>query len=257
MPLKLSVANQKGGVGKTSTALALAFGIAKLKEQAKVLFIDLDSQGNASAILGKNKPFSAEESVFSLFSGNKLNSAQVHGTNLDNLFFCPSSLKMAELDSMLANKLDGFFRLNDGLSQVSQEFQFVIMDCPPSLSLATINSLVTANHLIIPLQVSKFSLDGIQVMQDAVKSIQSRYNPRLEILGGLLTMFDARTTLAQAMLPELEKHLHIFSARIPKSVMIEEAHLMKSDIYNYAPNHKVAKSYMSFCNEVLLKAEAS
>ena len=158
---------------------------------------------------------------------------------------------------MLANKLDGFFRLNDGLSQVSQEFQFIIMDCPPSLSLATINSLVTANHLIIPLQVSKFSLDGIQVMQDAVKSIQSRYNPRLEILGGLLTMFDARTTLAQAMLPELEKHLHIFSARIPKSVMIEEAHLMKSDIYDYAPNHKVSKSYMSFCNEVLLKAETS
>jgi chromosome partitioning protein len=255
VPLKLSIANQKGGVGKTSTALALSFGIAQIRKSSKVLFIDLDAQGNASAILGKNKLFSVEQSIFSIFSGNKLGSAQIHSTELDNLFFCPSSLKMAELDSMLANKLDGFFRLNDGLSQASQEFEFIIMDCPPSLSLATINSLVTANHLIIPLQVSKFSLDGIQVMQDAVKSIQNRYNPRLNILGGLLTMFDARTTLAQAMIPELEKHLHIFTTRIPKSVMIEEAHLVKEDIYNYAPKHKVSKSYHGFCEEVLLMAK--
>lgn len=251
MAIKLAIANQKGGVGKTSTALALAYGYTVVEPEKKILFVDLDSQGNATAILSRNKRFQAHESIYSVFSGEKMASAQIHESSKENLLYCPSSLKMAEIDSLLANKLDGFFRLNDGLSKVETEFDIIILDCPPSLSIATINALVCAHYLITPLQVSKFSLDGIQVMQDAVDSVKKRYNPALKILGGLLTMYDGRTTLSQAMLPELEKHLRIFQSKIPKSVILEEAHLMKENIFDYAPDHKLTQSYLSFTKEVL------
>lgn len=245
-----SVTNQKGGVAKTTTSLALAQAFAESEPEKKVLFIDLDSQRNATAVLLKKLNFEPEETVYNAFAGNPITSKQIHPTSQPNLFVVPASLQLIETESQLAGSLDGFFRLNDSLSEIKSEFSYIFLDCPPSLSLITINAMVTANYLLIPLQTSKFSIDGIQSITDAVATVKKRYNPHLKILGGILTMFDSRTTLSQAMAPEVAKFMHVFSSNIPRSVIVEEAHLLKESLLTYAGAHRVAQAYRALAREV-------
>ena len=216
----------------------------------KVLLIDLDAQRNATGVMLKKTGYPSQETIFDIFSGNKLTSSHIHETDINNLFMIPASLQLVEVESMLANDLDGFFKLKDNLEMAQNEFDYIIIDCPPSLSVNTINALVFANHLIIPMQVSKFSIDGIQGILDAVRSVKKRYNPSLNILGALLAFHDPRTTLAQAMLPEIEKLMPVFKVKIPKSVAVEESHLLKKDLFDYAPKSKVTLAYKKFVEEV-------
>lgn len=250
MAVVLSVANQKGGVAKTTTAIHVASGLARKSPEVQVLLIDLDSQRNATSVLLKNADFPVDETVYELFQQKPLSSKQIHSTHLPNLKCIPSSLQLVDVESLLANALDGFFRLNEGLEKVKSEFAYIIIDCPPSLSVVTINSMVAANYLLIPLQISKFSIDGIQGILDAVNIVKKRYNPHLEILGGLLTMFNQRTTLSKVIKPEVEKHMPLFTTTIPKSVVVEEAHLLKKDLFDYAPASKVALAYEAVVEEV-------
>lgn len=246
----ISVTNQKGGVAKTTTAIELAFGLARQSSENRVLLIDLDSQRNATGVVLGRTDFEPVETVFTLFQGKEPSSQILHSTRLENLLVMPSALQLVEVESMLSGSLDGFFRLSEGLETLFREFNWVIFDCPPSLSIITINAMVAARHLVVPLQISKFSLDGINGITDAVKTVKKRYNPYIEILGGLLTMFDPRTTLSQAMGPEIESYIPVFETRIPRSVVVEEAHLLKKDLYEYAPAHKITKAYSDFTQEV-------
>lgn len=245
-----SVTNQKGGVAKTTTSLALAQAFAEAEPEKKVLFIDLDSQRNATAVLLKQLNFEPDQTVYHAFAGNAVTSKQIHSTAQPNLFVVPASLQLIETESQLAGSLDGFFRLNDALADVKNEFSYIFLDCPPSLSLITINAMVSANYLLIPMQTSKFSIDGIQSITDAVATVKKRYNPHLKILGAILTMYDARTTLSQAMAPEVSKFMHVFSASIPRSVVVEEAHLLKESLLTYATGHRVAQAYRTLAQEV-------
>ncbi|MES0489650.1 MAG: ParA family protein [Leptospirales bacterium] len=246
----LSVTNQKGGVAKTTTALHLAVGLARQNPKKKTLYIDLDPQRNGTDVLLKESDFDAERTVFHLFQGNPVTSLQLHETEQKNLMVIPSSLQLVEVETMLSNALDGFFRLNENLAPLANEFDFTIIDCPPSLSVLTINALVAARGILIPLQASKFSVDGIQGLVNAINTVQKRYNANLEIIGGVFTMFNERTTISQMMTEEISQNMKLFNTNIPSSVAVEEAHLLKQSLYDYAPKNKVAIAYEQLTKEV-------
>lgn len=250
MSTVLSITNQKGGVAKTTTALALAHAFARRDEKRRVLLIDLDSQRNATSILLGGQDIPPERSVYALFQAKKPESSILYNTSLANLFVIPSNLHLVEVESQLTGALDGFFRLNDAMQKLRHEFDFILLDCPPSLSVITINAMVAADFLLIPLQISKFSIDGIQNIRDAVNTVNRRYNAHLKIAGGCLTLHDGRTTLSQAMLPEVEKILPILQTTVPRSVAVEEAHLLRQDIHDYAPQNKVAVAYAALAEEL-------
>lgn len=250
MAVVLSITNQKGGVAKTTTALSLAHAFARKHPQQKILLIDLDSQRNATSILLGNQEIAPERSVYALFQAKRSESAVLCPTKRENLFIIPSNLHLVEVESQLAGALDGFFRLNDALQALRHEFDTIILDCPPSLSVITINAMVSADFLLIPLQISKFSIDGIQNIRDAVTTVNRRYNAHLKIAGGCLTLHDARTTLSQAMIPEVEKILPILKTTVPRSVAVEEAHLLRQDIFEYAPDNKVSAAYTELADEL-------
>lgn len=257
MGLVLSITNQKGGVAKTTTALSLAHSFARKDPQKKILLIDLDSQRNATSILLGNQDIPPERSVYALFQSKKPESGRwpptggvIYASKLPNLFLIPSNLHLVEVESQLTGALDGFFRLNDAITALKHEFDLIILDCPPSLSVITINAMVSADYLLIPLQISKFSIDGIQNIRDAVTTVNRRYNAHLKIAGGCLTLHDGRTTLSQAMIPEVEKILPVLKTTIPRSVAVEEAHLMRQDIFDYAPQNKVAVAYDELATEL-------
>ncbi|HRP67961.1 MAG TPA: ParA family protein [Turneriella sp.] len=250
MAVVLSITNQKGGVAKTTTALALAYAFARRETEKKILLVDLDSQRNATSILLGSREITPENSVYALFQGKKNVGAMLHPTKLKNFFIIPSSLHLVEVESQLTGAIDGFFRLNDAIETLRHEFDYIIFDCPPSLSIITINAMVAADFLLVPLQISKFSIDGIQNIRDAVSTVNRRYNAHLKIAGGCLTLHDNRTTLSQAMIPEVEKILPILKTTIPRSVAVEEAHLLRQDIFEYAPENKVAKAYDALAEEL-------
>ncbi|MCB1200922.1 MAG: ParA family protein [Leptospiraceae bacterium] len=246
----ISVTNQKGGVAKTTTVVELAAAFAR--KDLKVLVIDLDSQRNATGVLLGSTNFEPEETILEAFQKKPLLSRQIHSApKIANLSVIPSCLQLVEAESLLSGTLDGFFRLNESLENLKSEFDFIIIDCPPSLSMITINALVAANSIIVPLLISKFSIDGLSSILQSVETIQKRYNPHLKILGALLVQHDARTTLSQAMIPEIEKHISVFPVSIPRSVVVEEAHLLKSDLFSYSPDHKVTRAYSDFADQVI------
>jgi chromosome partitioning protein len=246
----LSITNQKGGVAKTTTALSLAQAFARRDANKKILLIDLDSQRNATSILLGTQDIAPEQSVYALFQSKKPESSILYPTKKNNLFLIPSNLHLVEVESQLSGAIDGFFRLNDALTPLKQEFDLIILDCPPSLSVITINAMVSADYLLIPLQISKFSIDGIQNIRDAVTTVNRRYNAHLKIAGGCLTLHDGRTTLSQAMVPEVEKILPMLKTTIPRSVAVEEAHLLRQDVFDYAPQNKVSVAYAELAQEL-------
>ena len=246
----VSVANQKGGVAKTTTALHLAIGLALDAPRKKVLLIDLDPQRNATSVLLKKASFEPQETIFHIFQKNGFSSETLHETPYPNLMATPSSIQLVELESLLSGSVDGFFRLSEGLQELEKEFDYIIIDCPPSLSLITINALVASFGIIIPLQVSKFSVDGIQGLLDVIATVQKRYNAGLKILGGLFTLYNPRTTISQTMSEEIARSMKVFKTKIPVSVAVEEAHLLKESLYEYSPKNKVALAYRDFTKEV-------
>ncbi len=250
----ISIVNQKGGVAKTTTSLAVATGSAQKYKDEKILLVDLDSQKSASSVLLADDSYEQDDpdkSIYTAFKSGKINSEQIYPTKLNNLFLIPGSLNLIEVESMLANKLDSFHKLDKTMENLRKEFAIIIFDCPPNLSIITINAMVASNYLVVPLQSSKFSLDGIQSILDSLTTIQKRYNPTLSILGAVITMYDKRTILSRVMLEEVEKVLPLFKVKIPKSVLIEEAHLLKKSIYEHASNSSVAKAYQALTGEIL------
>ena len=248
MPI-VGVINQKGGVGKTTSAINLA---AALAETRRVLLVDMDPQANASSGVGVR---SAENTIYDVLIGELSARRAVADTDIENLKVLPASMELSGAAVELDASTDNMKLLTKALIGVRPNFDFIIVDAPPSLGALTLNALVAADHLVIPLQTEYYALEGIASMMDTVERLRSSLNPNLNILGILLTMFDSRTRLSQEVEENVRKHFSelVFSAVIPRNVRLAEAPSYGQPIYAYAPTSSGAQAYRQLSEEVILR----
>jgi chromosome partitioning protein len=246
----IAIANQKGGVGKTTTAINLSAGLALAGK--RVLLIDLDPQGNSS--LSFLDPLNIEHSVYELLTENHLSFSDViKPTTLQGLDMLPSRISLAKFESKLIGEFDAPFRLKDRMEGVSKTYDYIVIDTPPTLGLITVNALVASDYLIIPIQPSYFALEGTDDLLETVEKVKARPNPNLQVLGVVITLHDKRTTLAKDILEQIKQVFgdKVFQTVISKSVRLEESPAYKESIFTFAPQSSGAVEYSSLCQEVL------
>lgn len=248
-PITISIANQKGGVGKTTTSIQISTLLAK--NQNRTLLIDIDPQMNASSVFLDTKEIKIENSIYEVLKNPTSIRFALHKTKYVFLDILPSILSLSELDLLLAGNIDGFFKLQDALQIISESYDFILIDCPPNLGMLTLNALICSQYVIIPLQTAKFSLDGIKVILDSIETLNKKFRLKIQVLGSLLTLYDERTTLSKTMVEEMKSYVPIFQTYISRSIIVEEAHLMKQPLWQYAPKSKVALQYENLLKEIL------
>ncbi len=248
MPI-VGVINQKGGVGKTTSAINLA---AALAETRRVLLVDMDPQANASSGVGVR---GAERTIYDVLIGELSARRAITDTDIENLKVLPASMELSGAAVELDASSDNMKLLAKALIGVRPNFDFIVVDAPPSLGALTLNALVAADHLVIPLQTEYYALEGIASMMETVERLRSSLNPNLNILGILLTMFDSRTRLSQEVEENVRKHFEelVFSAVIPRNVRLAEAPSYGQPIYAYAPTSSGAQAYRQLSEEVILR----
>lgn len=244
------IANQKGGVGKTTTAINLSAACA-LKGK-RVLLLDLDPQSNSS--LSFIEADTVHGSAFELFT--ELNEPWenfIYPTKVEKLHIVPSKINLAKLEAKLVGDFDAIFRLRDRFEQIRASYDVIFIDTPPTLGLITVNALVAANYVLIPIQSSYFALEGTDDLLETIEKVRSRPNPELELLGVLVTLFDKRTSLSK----DVEAHIRqvfgkkAFKTTISRSVRLEESPAHKETIFEFAPKSSGADEYMELSKEVL------
>ena len=246
----IAIANQKGGVGKTTTAINLAAAFARLKK--RVLLLDLDPQGNSS--ISFLNPQGVERSAYELMTDGQSPVAEsVYRTPVENLDIVPARISLAKLESKLIGDFDAPFRLKDRLEPFRREYPVIIIDTPPTLGLITVNALVAATHVLVPIQSSYFALEGTDDLLETIEKVKARPNPNLELLGVLVTLHDKRTTLAREVHEQIKSVFgaKLFDTVITKSVRLEESPAYKESIFSFAPNSSGAIEYAKLCEEVL------
>jgi chromosome partitioning protein len=246
----IAIANQKGGVGKTTTAVNLSACIAQTGK--RVLLMDVDPQGNATSGLGLDKD-AVPNSVYDVLINGLPISDTLNDTMLDTLKLCPANIQLAGAEIEMVPLPERERRLKSALSGLREQFDIVIIDCPPSLSLLTLNALTAADSVIMPIQCEYFALEGVSQLVRTVALVQKNFNPALEIEGVVLTMFDARTNLAVQVVDEIKKHFKgmVYPAFIPRNIRLGEAPSHGLPIILYDAKSKGAEAYIDLADEVL------
>lgn len=246
----VAVVNQKGGVGKTTTAINLSASLAILEK--KTLLIDVDPQANGTSGVGF-KPEEVEHSIYECIVEAVDPKLLIQPTSISNLDLLPSHINLVGAEVEMVNFKNREGRIKEALKSVSPTYDYIIIDCAPSLGLITINALTAANSLIIPVQCEYFALEGLGKLLNTTKIIQSRLNPNLEIEGILMTMYDARLRLANQIVAEVKKHFQrmVFETIIPRNIKLSEAPSFGMPAIVYDTDSKGAISYLSLAEEII------
>ena len=249
MTTRIAVANQKGGVGKTTTAINLASALGKLRQ--RVLVVDLDPQANATSGLGQPKDDGL--SMYQVLLDGLPITNTVRPTGFDHLDLAPSSVSMAGVEVELVPQLARESRLRDALRSLEDRYDVIVVDCPPSLGLLTVNALTACSHVLIPLQCEYYALEGLAQLLAAVDLVHDRLNPEVHVFGVLLTMEDRRNRLSLQVVQDVKRHFprEVFRTRIPRTVRLAEAPSFGRPVDEYEAASRGAESYGELAREVI------
>ena len=247
----ITIANQKGGVGKTTTAVNLAAALAHTG--VRTLLVDIDPQANTT--MSFLDPHQIEKSMYDVLVDGVPAAEIITPTGIANLDLAPARISLAKTESALVGEFDAPFRLKDRLAPIGDRYEFIVIDTPPTLGLITVNAMVAATHLLIPIQSSYFALEGTDDLLETVEKIKARANPDLQLLGVLITLHDRRTLLARDIQEQIHKVFEgkVFNTVITRSVRLEESPAYRASIFEHAPASTGAAEYYALCEEVIAR----